>query len=251
MLLSLALTLTAPVAPPVMYLTAPIERIDDDAALPAIAYEGLVARYETAYDAWRVELREAEGLKERRALREREPAKIFRSHFEAIADSGSGRAFVWLIEHASRLEKRKQLPALKEEWYGRLFKSYLGAAWFGDVITMYTKERRDVSAEQIEATLADALERAKGDAHARVLLGLARYRLAGKCNSGLEFYEQLIEEHPKSSLAKVAQSEYDRLTKFGMGAAPPDFKGETIDGEAISLYANRGKVTVVDFWGYW
>ena len=109
MLLTLALTLTAPVAPPVAHVMAPLERIDDDAALPSIAYEGLVERYETAYDAWRAELKEAEGLKERRALREREPAKLFRPHFEALADSGSGRALVWIIEHARKLEKRKDL----------------------------------------------------------------------------------------------------------------------------------------------
>jgi len=251
MLHFLALTLMAPVAPPVTYVTAPLERIDDDDALPATAYEELVESYETAYDAWRAELKEAEGLKARRALREREPAKIFRPQFEALADAGSGRALAWIIQHARKLEERKQIPALKEELYGRLFKSYLGADWFGDVIAMYTKERRDVSAETIEAMLASALERTEGDAHARVLLGLARYRIAGKCNSGLEFYEQLIKEHPESSLAVTAQREYDRLTKFGVGAAPPDFKGETIDGDEISLYANRGKVTVVDFWGYW
>ena len=32
---------------------------------------------------------------------------------------------------------------------------------------------------------------------------------------------------------------------------PPDFTGKTIEGEVISLYANRGKVTVIDFWGFW
>jgi hypothetical protein len=246
MLLTLALTLLSPASAPLGLPLSALERFEDDSA-----YEDLVDLYEDSYQAWRKELKEAEGIKARRELRKREPAKVFRPRFEALADAGSGRALVWIIEHARKVEERKQIPALKEELYGRLFKSYLDADWFGEVIDMYTKERRDVSAEVIEATMASALERAKGDAHARVLLGLARYRLAGKCNSGLEFYEQLIEEHPKSSLAKVAQSEYDRLTKFGMGAAPPDFKGETIDGEEISLYANRGKVTVVDFWGYW
>ena len=56
-----------------------------------------------------------------------------------------------------------------------------------------------MSAEAIEATLASALERSEGYARARVLLGLARYRIAGKCNSGLEFYEQLIKEHPDAA----------------------------------------------------
>jgi hypothetical protein len=216
-----------------------------------LAYQALFDQYEEEYDAWREDLRASKGLKERRELRKLEPAVLFGPRFKALADSGSGRSLLWLLDNARKISERKEVPDRKLEWYGRLFSSHLDADWFGDAIEKFTKERRDVSAEHIEATLADALERAKGDAHARVLLGLARYRLAGKCNSGLEFYEQLIEEHPKSSLAKVAQSEYDRLTKFGMGAAPPDFKGETMDGEEISLYANRGKVTVIDFWGYW
>jgi len=224
---------------------------DDEPVRAESQYEALLDQYEEAYDAWRDRLREMESLKERRELRKLEPALLFRSRFETLANSGEGRALVWLIENSRKLEKRKQVPALKEDCYGRLFKAYLDADWFGDVITMYTKERRDVSAETIELTLASALERSEGDARARVLLGLARYRLAGKCNSGLDFYQRLLQEHPDSPAAKDAQREYDRLTKFGMGAQPPDFQGETIDGAPISLYASRGKVTVVDFWGFW
>ena len=246
MLLTLALTFIAP-APLALEEEPPRwERLLEDSE-----YMALVGAYEDAYAAWRKDLKEAEGLKERRAVREREPAKLFRPRFEELADAGSGRALVWLIEHARKIEERKQLPAFKEELYGRLFKSYLDAEWFDEVIDMYTKERRDVTAEAIEATMASALERSEGYARAQVLLGLARYRIAGKCNSGLEYYEQLLKEHPESGAAKVAQHEYDRLTKFGVGAAPPDFTGKTIDGVEVSLYANRGKVTVVDFWGYW
>ena len=246
MLLTIALTFISP---------APIALDDEpprwERLMQESDYEALVDVYEDAYTAWRKELKEADGLKERRAVREREPAKLFRPRFEELADAGSGRALVWLIENARKIEERKQIPAFKEELYGRLFKAYLDAEWFDEVIAMYTRERRDVSPEAIEATMASALERSEGYARAQLLLGLARYRLAGKCNSGLELYEQLIKEHPDSGAAKVAQVEYDRLTKFGVGATPPDFKGQTIDGAELSLYANRGKVTVIDFWGYW
>lgn len=223
----------------------------EELAYEDLAYEELFSEYEDAHDAWREQLRASKGLKERRELRKLEPATLFGPRFEALADSGSGRSLLWLLSNARKVVERKELPDRKLEWYGRLFSSHLDAEWFGEAIGMFTKERRDVSAEQIEAALADALERAEGDAHARVLLGLARYRLAGKCNSGLAFYERIFAEHPDSPVTEAAQSEYDRLTKFGMGASPPDFTGETIDGEAISLYANRGKVTVIDFWGYW
>ena len=223
----------------------------EEPASEDLAYEALFSQYEVAYDAWRERIRASSGLKERRELRKLEPAVLFGPRFKDLAYSGSGKSLLWLLNNARKVAERKEIPELKVEWYGRLFSSHLDADWFGEVIRLFTKERRDVSAEQIEATMADALERAEGDAHARVLLGLARYRLAGKCNSGLAFYERIFAEHPDSSITEAAQSEYDRLTKFGMGASPPDFAGETIDGEAISLYANRGKVTVIDFWGFW
>ena len=215
------------------------------------SYLSLLSEYESANSTWREELKAAKGLKERRALRDNEPAKIFRSRFEVVADEGDGRALVWLIENVRKIEERAGRASAKGGWYGRLFKDHLDSDCFGEVVALYIKEKRDVSAEDIEATLAAALERAKGDARANVLLGLARYRLAQKCNSGLTFYEQLLAEHQDSSIAKDAQREYDRLTKFGMGAVPPDFKGETIDGQEISLSANVGKVTVIDFWGFW
>ena len=256
MLITLALAL---LMTPTLEAPAPVsipacsgeDLASEDLASEDLAYEALFSQYEVAYDAWREQVRTSSGLKERRELRKLDPAVLFGPRFKALADSGSGRSLLWLLDNARKVAERKELPDRKLEWYGRLFSSHLDADWFGEVITKFTKERRDVSAEQIEAILADALERAEGDAHARVLLGLARYRLAGKCNSGLAFYERIFAEHPDSSIAEAAQSEYDRLTKFGMGASPPDFAGETIDGEAISLYASRGKVTVIDFWGYW
>jgi hypothetical protein len=246
MLLTLVLTILTPLQLPVPGASPAAASTADEAA-----YELLLEEYEDANEVWREELRATKGLNERKEVRGRRPALQFRQRFEALADGGSGHSLLWLLENAKVLEKRKQVAAFKLQCYERLWSSHLDAEWFGDVIAMYTKERRDVSAETIEAMLASALERTEGDAHARVLLGLARYRLAGKCNSGLDFYKQLIKEHPESSSAKTAQREYDRLTKFGLGAAPPDFKGETIDGDEISLYANRGKITVVDFWGYW
>ena len=246
MLLTLALTFISPASVSFTLPSSALVRFEDD-----LAYEELVDIYEDSYQAWRKELKDADGIKARRALREREPAKLFRPRFEALAEAGSGRALVWIIEHARKVEERKQIPALKEELYGKLFESHLSADWFEEVINLYIKERRDVSAEAIEATLASALERAEGYARARVLLGFARYRIAQKCNSGLEFYEQLMKEHPESGSALAGKWEYDRLTKFAVGASPPDFKGETIDGKEISLYANRGKITVIDFWGYW
>lgn len=246
MLLTLALTILLPLPAPALADLSADERIGDETA-----YEALLDEYEDTYDVWREELQAAEDSKGRRAVRKRHPAPIFRPRFEGLADAGSGRSLVWLITNASKLEKRKQAAGLKAGCYERLWASHLDAKWFGEVITMYTKERRDVDALTIEATLADALERVEGDARARVLLGLARYRLAGKCNSGLEFYKQVLEEHPDSAAAKVAQVEYDRLTKFAIGAVPPEFKGKTIDGEEITLYGHRGKVTVVDFWGFW
>lgn len=246
MLLTLVLTILTPLQLPAPGASPAAARTADEAA-----YELLLEEYEDANEVWREELRATKGLNERKEVRGRRPALQFRQRFEALADGGSGHSLLWLLENAKVLEKRKQVAAFKLQCYERLWSSHLDAKWFGQVITQYTKDRRIVDAETIEATLAAALERAKGDARARVLLGLARYRLAGQCNSGLEFYEKVIAEHPDSAAAKKAQIEYDQLTKFKIGALPPDFKGETLDGTAISLHANRGKITVVDFWGYW
>jgi hypothetical protein len=170
--LALALLMTPTLeAPALASITA---SSGEDLASEDLAYEALFSQYEEVYDAWREQLRTSSGLKERRELRKLDPAVLFGPRFEALADSGSGRSLLWLLSNARKVAERKEIPGRKVEWYGRLFSSHLDADWFGEAIRMFTKERRDVSAEQIEATMADALERAKGDAHARVLLGLAR-----------------------------------------------------------------------------
>ena len=122
MLLTLALTLLAPLPAPTDQPAIIDERLEDEAA-----FEALHEAYAEAYDAWRDKLRAAEGSKERRELRKLEPTVLFRPRFEALANGGSGRALVWLVKKASKLEKRKQIPALKEEWDGRLFKDMVAA----------------------------------------------------------------------------------------------------------------------------
>lgn len=40
-------------------------------------------------------------------------------------------------------------------------------------------------------------------------------------------------------------------TKFAVGQTPPDIVGEDIDGKPMKLSDYRGKVVVLDFWGFW
>jgi hypothetical protein len=53
------------------------------------------------------------------------------------------------------------------------------------------------------------------------------------------------------SLGDMAKNELFVLRNLAIGKAAPDINGEDIDGTRFKLSDYRGKVVVLDFWGYW
>ena len=55
---------------------------------------------------------------------------------------------------------------------------------------------------------------------------------------------------PRSRPRKAAGRVF-RFTKLQIGMPCPDFESVDADGKAFKLSDYEGKVTVVDFWGFW
>ena len=66
-----------------------------------------------------------------------------------------------------------------------------------------------------------------------------------------KLFETLKKDHPDSSYATSADAYVFELTYLQIGKSPPDFETTDENGKAWKLSDYRGKVTVVDFWGFW
>src|SRR5262249_3810696 len=54
-----------------------------------------------------------------------------------------------------------------------------------------------------------------------------------------------------SHLADRAKKELDDIKLRGVGKPVPDIRGEDLDGKAFKLSDYKGKVVLLDFWGFW
>lgn len=60
-----------------------------------------------------------------------------------------------------------------------------------------------------------------------------------------------IEHSYRGTLAKAAQAELFELRNLQIGKTAPEISGADLDGGAFKLSDYRGKVVVLDFWGFW
>jgi hypothetical protein len=63
--------------------------------------------------------------------------------------------------------------------------------------------------------------------------------------------EELGKNADKSPLVKQAQSELDDMKVRGLGRPAPEIAGSDLDGKAFKLSDYKGKVVLLDFWGFW
>jgi hypothetical protein len=67
----------------------------------------------------------------------------------------------------------------------------------------------------------------------------------------LELYRRLVKEFPETSSGKRASGQLFRIEHLQIGMSAPDFATQDVEGVAFKLSDYRGKVVVLDFWGFW
>lgn len=70
-------------------------------------------------------------------------------------------------------------------------------------------------------------------------------------NQALALFKQVVEKFPDTPGAKSAQGYVFELENLQIGMKAPDFIGRNEDGREIRLSDFRGRVVVIDFWGFW
>lgn len=68
---------------------------------------------------------------------------------------------------------------------------------------------------------------------------------------GLGLLREVRERWPASEDAQRAEGRIFRYTNLVVGKPAPDFETVDADGNAFKLSDYKGKVTVIDFWGFW
>lgn len=220
------------------------------------SYDELLRAYEAAETDWRQALRDAEDSRARKTLRENHPASEFAERFAALVAAGDGRGLLWELGVVRYLgfTKSKERKARELELLGNLVEEHCGAEWFNQVLPEIAKRRRDLGPEKLEAFLTRVGERSRyPEIQAEALFTLAQIwgRDEATSERSYELLASIAERFAGTEFARQAQDELFRLQNLVEGALAPDFEATTFDGTAFRLSDHRGKVVVLDFFGFW
>ncbi len=240
-------------APPAVSVPAPPAV---GASLAPSDYDDLLDAYDEAIDDWKAAIKKAD-RDERRALRKQHPARNFLPRFQTLAAQGEGRAWMWQIRQARHIApKLREVAPLKRELYDKLFARDQAQPWFAEVLHEFAKERRVFEEAERIRRLHAVVETSK----VAEVKAPAMFLLAGLClksdapkqvQLGSDLYDRLIKEFPDSKYAERAEVARFAGLYLKIGATPPDFVTQDVDGKEFRLSDFRGKVVVLDFWGFW
>lgn len=74
---------------------------------------------------------------------------------------------------------------------------------------------------------------------------------AAKKAEGRKLFAQVQKDYADTPAASRAKGQLYEADNLQIGMAPADIAAKDETGKEFRLYDYRGKVTVVDFWGFW
>ncbi len=216
-------------------------------------FDALTAEYAAAYADFREKLSAAD-KKARKALRAKAPITEYWPRFEAMAQGGEGRALVWLADNmkSNRAIKSKQRAAALKPIYTALAADHVNADWCEGALKSFSRDAGKLGLDTSSALIDGMLEKAKADkTKAAVLFHGATALKKDAPEKAEAMMERILEEFGDTKYAMHARAANAKPEASEVGKVAPNFMARSIDGFEFSLEDYRGKVTVLDFYGFW
>jgi hypothetical protein len=221
-------------------------------------YPALHAQWEQGLVDWNAELKAAR--KEGRAdeVKARHPAKAFWPRFAELDGRGEGRALFWMAVNADdAFDAKDEVTRLKQTLWQRLVVEQAAAEWADEIGRELAKQRRwleDAGVQQALLTLADKAQEPEviADALARVAGMLDKKSSTPEQKArAQELRERILKDYPGTLPAIELEGDAYRERYLTIGKVAPDFEAVDVEGVAFRLSDYRGKVVLLDFWGFW
>jgi hypothetical protein len=232
----------------------------DDAAELERSYAELERAYRAATQAYaeEIEHRRASGQKpdEKSAPN---PATSYWPRFEALADKGSGHARLWMaleVHTAFLARDRAETQKQSLELLDGVVQCCADASWIGELSknlsSLYVLLPEADVDRIVDALVARSKQReAVAEALSRSASAAKRSKRADAAERATALAEKLQRDFADTDAAKRARGEETRAVGLSVGLLAPDFTTKDADGGEFKLSDYRGKVVVLDFWGFW
>lgn len=254
---ALALVVFAPVVP------ARAQEKPAPAASPgdtdvAAELQKLDAEFKAAQTEYYRPLREAKDRSQGVALDPaKHPARTFLTRYRTLADRAKGTkagldATVWIVSSAPSFgEDGKAASMAAIEALGT---TYLDSPALEPTLGRLGYASRVVGAKPVEDLLTKVAEKsphARVQAAASYALGELEDKILRHEKEARDAYQRTVDRFGDTPYAERARARLAVLGKLEVGKVAPDFEAVDQDGVTWKLSEYRGKVVVLDFWGFW
>lgn len=140
-----------------------------------------------------------------------------------------------------------------------IMSKFLDSPWIGQFAATlpysYWNLKPDQREKKITAMLLK-IEASSKDPSVKASAMYGRAQLIGREGSGdnaaaAKIYRDLIAKYPKTDQAKRAERDIFEAENLSVGKPAPDFQATDENGASFKLSDYKGKVVVLDFWGFW
>jgi len=215
----------------------------------------LQAEYTRERDAFLNAVRAAKSAEERTRLEEKDPDGLFLPRFRELArrakgTSAAAMALLTVFELAASRENGDAMEgALKE-----MVASHLDSPRVEEMAAAVVHANPHAGLDALLRQIGEKSPHRGAKAAARLSLGqrlLSGESKADRAAEGRRLLESVAKEFADTSYAKPAEGRLFQVDHLQIGKTVPDFEAKDQDGKAFKLSDYRGKVLVVDFWGFW
>jgi hypothetical protein len=243
-------------------LALALPRMQDPAQLKppdfAAEYKALEKEFQEAQNAFYEPYQKAKTDEEREKIQldeSQEPTQLFVPRFQDLArraqgtDSGA-RSLLWIVSNAREMSSKSANAAVDE-----LVGGYRDSNLLSQLCTHFQYGAGTIGIPRAEEVL-DRLGKESPHADVRASALFARGVLTLKDENGSKeeakaFFQRVKKEYSETPWAQRAESYLFEAEHLQIGMVAPDFQVVDESGKAFKLSDYRGKVVVLDFWGFW
>lgn len=244
-----------------------------DPAAPTLA---MVSAQDSEFTKLETEYKEARKVwdaaaKEARTKKEKAPPRIepdFWGRFEVIANKSNKDALAWCVmnlryANLSNADIQAKVPGMYEKLVDAMLKDEMAEKPVklgmllsrfvpGAVSSQYLTEAQ--AQDLFKRVLATAKEDETKSAAMFASLSLPMQSIKDddeREKAELAVHKEVAQKYPNTTSGKRSRGQVNRVENLVEGKVAPDFTTKDVEDVEFKLSDYRGKVVLLDFWGFW
>lgn len=174
---------------------------------------------------------------------------------EALALRGSAYAHLWLLSNAHMLGGPEAIDLRTH--LASLAAGPVDGATVEELAFQLDDLAQALGPEFVEKQVLTIISKLNEKQRAQLMLCLGEALCKSASQDvalrqrGLALFDRVVEAWPDSVDAKTALTKRFRYDRLAIGNIAPDVVAFDVEGREFKLSDYRGKITVIDFWGFW